>query len=90
MKENQNRFDDDLATLRQEISEYEADSERKNEKITTLYREIDAHIERDYEDTEIHGLRERLLAAEVELVETHPRLAAALRSFVAIVDNAGL
>ncbi len=90
MPENKNRFDDDLLTLQRKVDEYETDDDTANERIAEINREVQDYIERDYRDPEIKTLRERLLTAEVDLVERHPRLAAALRSFVAIVDNAGL
>ncbi len=90
MPDNKNRFDDDLLALKQKVEDYDANDDDAKERITEIQQDLQEYIERDYQDPEIKTLREHLLTAEVDLVERHPRLAAALRSFVAIVDNAGL
>ena len=66
----------------------EEESVRK--RASGLRKRIDRFINGDPDNDDWNGLREEILTAEAEYIESHPRLAAALRSVVAIVDNAGL
>jgi hypothetical protein len=56
----------------------------------SLRERVYQFVNGDPDNDDWNGIREEILEAEAEYIETHPRLASALRSIVAIVDNAGL
>ncbi|MEL7235405.1 MAG: DUF4404 family protein [Chloroflexota bacterium] len=81
--------------INQQLQQIDAEMEQATEeqvqsRAGRLRQRIDTFINGDPDNDDWNGLRDEILEAEAEYIESHPRLAAALRSIVAIVDNAGL
>jgi hypothetical protein len=88
----ENRLDEALQNLETTLAEAEADhSEDMRVRSVNLRQRIRNFLGGGRERPEDReGLRAELLEWETQLIETRPRLANALRSAVAIIDNAGL
>ena len=88
----ENRLDEALQNLEHTLAEAEAEhAEDMRVRSVNLRERIRAYRNRDRDDdNERQSLRDQLLEWETEHIETRPRLANALRSAVAIIDNAGL
>lgn len=91
-KTPENRLHEALQNLEHTLAEAEADhAEDMRVRSVNLRERIRAYRSRDQDDDEERqGLRAQLLEWETHVIETRPRLANALRSAVAIIDNAGL